>query len=99
MCTIGASPLFGSLVNLYVLDNEISGIKTLGVCIRFGILEQGEEEFSRFDRPASFGDIELLSCEPNRVVSKMIRQRCIVAFVIRSQDDPSSEILKSQYPH
>jgi len=67
MCTVSAPPLFGSLVNLYVLDDEISGIKTLGVCIRLGILEQGEEKFSRFDRPASLGDTELLSlCTPSR---------------------------------
>jgi hypothetical protein len=79
---VSASPLLGSLVNLDVLDDKVSGIKTLGVGIRFSILEQGEQKSSRFNWPASLGDAELFPCGPDCVVSGLYRQRCKEALEI-----------------
>jgi len=58
--TVSSSPLLRSLVDLNVLDDEIAGIKTFCVCVRFGILEKTEEEFGRLDRPATLGGTECL---------------------------------------
>ncbi len=60
--TVCASALLGGLVDLNVLDNEGTGIETLGVGVGLGILEEGEEVLSRLDGPASAGDTELLAC-------------------------------------
>jgi len=59
--TIRSSPLFRSLVDLDVLDNEIAGIQTLCVCVRFGVLEETEKEFGRFDGPTTLGGTESLN--------------------------------------
>lgn len=64
MSTVGASPLLGSLVDLDVLNDEVSSIETLGVGIRFGVLQQREEEFGGLDGPAGLGDTELLAYCP-----------------------------------
>jgi hypothetical protein len=38
---------------LDVLDNEVAGVETLGIRVRFSILEQTKEEVGGLDRPAS----------------------------------------------
>ena len=58
--TVRASPLLRSLVNLNVLDDEIASIEALCVGVRFSVLEETEEEFGGFDRPAALGGTESL---------------------------------------
>lgn len=60
VCTICASPLLWSLVDLDVLDDEIAGIKALGVCIGLRILEKPEEEVGGLDGPATLGGTKRL---------------------------------------
>jgi len=59
--TVCSSTLLGCLVDLDVFDNEVSGIKTLGIRICLCILEKTEEEFGRLDWPSCARDTELLS--------------------------------------
>ena len=60
--TVCATTLLGCLVDLDVLDDQIAGIKTLGVCVGFGVLEETEEELGRLDRPAGTRDTKLFAC-------------------------------------
>lgn len=60
--TISASPLLGSLVDLDVLDDEVAGVKTLGVGVGLGVLEEIGEEFGGLDGPAGLGNTELFAC-------------------------------------
>lgn len=62
MRAVSASSLLGSLVDLDVLNDKVASVKSLGIGIGLGILEEGEEEFSRLDGPTRLGDTELLSC-------------------------------------
>lgn len=68
MSTVGSSSLLGSLVDLDVLDDEVAGVEALGVGVGLGVLQQGEEELCRLDRPASSADTGLLAyhttCQP-----------------------------------
>lgn len=61
MSAIGTTTLFGSLVNLNVLHNEIARVKALGVGVCFCVSEEAEKVFGGFDGPASERDAELLS--------------------------------------
>ena len=61
MSTICTSTLFGRLVDLDMLDNEVAGVQTLGVGVRFRILEEREEILGGLDGPAGTGDAELLA--------------------------------------
>ena len=54
--------LLRRLVDLDVLDDEIAGVEALGVGVRFGVLEQAEQELGGFDGPAGLGHAELLAC-------------------------------------
>ena len=45
MGAVCTSSLFGSLIDLDVLDDEVGCIEALGVCVRFGVLQQADEEF------------------------------------------------------
>lgn len=71
MRTVSTSPLVRSLVDLDVLDDEVTGVETLGIGIGFGVLEQREEELCGLDGPASLGDTELFAysvqstCQPS----------------------------------
>ena len=60
--TVCAPPLLGGLVNLDVLDDEVGGVKALGIGVGLGVPQKAEKELSRLDGPASLGDAELLSC-------------------------------------
>jgi hypothetical protein len=65
--TVCAAALLGSLVDLDVLDDQVAGVKTLGVGVGLGVLEECEEVLSRLDWPACAGDTELLAltyCQP-----------------------------------
>lgn len=60
--TVCSSTLLGGLVDLDVLDDQVSGIQSLGIGVGLGVLEQIEEELGRLDGPSCAGDTELLSC-------------------------------------
>jgi hypothetical protein len=62
MGTICSSALLWCLVDLNVLDNEVSGVQSLGFGIGFGVLEKINEKFARLDGPAGLGDAKRLSC-------------------------------------
>ena len=62
MGTVRAPALLGGLVDLDVLDNQGTGVKTLGVGVGLGVLEEAKEELGRLDGPAGLGDTELLAC-------------------------------------
>lgn len=61
MSAIGTATLFGRLVNLNVLHNEVACVEALGVGVCFSVSKKTEEIFGRFDRPASKRDSKLLS--------------------------------------
>lgn len=47
-----ASTLFRSLVDLDMLNDQGAGVEAFGVGVGFGVFEQAEEEFGRFDGPS-----------------------------------------------
>lgn len=53
MCTICPAALLGRLVDLDVLDDQVSCVEAFGVGICFCIFEEANEEFGRFNWPAS----------------------------------------------
>jgi hypothetical protein len=61
MSTVCSSPLLWRLVDLDMLDNQVASVKTLGVGIGFGILDESKKELGRLDWPSSLRDTELLS--------------------------------------
>jgi hypothetical protein len=61
--TVCSSALLGGLVDLDVLDNQVAGIETLGICVCLCVLEETEEEFGGLDGPSSAGNTELLACD------------------------------------
>jgi hypothetical protein len=63
MGTVCASSLLWCLVDLDVLDDEVGCVEALGVGIRFGVLEETEEELSGLNWPAGTGDAHLLAWE------------------------------------
>ena len=66
MSAVGTSALLGSLVDLDVLDDEVAGVKTLGIGVGLSVLEQGKEELGGLDGPAGLADTELLACGRER---------------------------------
>lgn len=58
---VSTAALLGGLVDLDVLDDKVGGIKTLGVGVGLGVLEERKEELGRLDGPAGLGDTELLA--------------------------------------
>jgi hypothetical protein len=60
--TVSAAAALGSLVNLDALDNQSTGVETLGVSVGLGVLEEVDQELGGLDGPAGLGDTELLAC-------------------------------------
>ncbi len=60
--TVCAATLLRSLVDLDVLDDQVAGVKTLGVGIGFSVLEETEDKFGRLDGPSCAGNTERLAC-------------------------------------
>jgi hypothetical protein len=60
--TVGTSATLGGLVDLNVLDDEVAGVKTLGIGVGLSVLQQTEQLLSGLDGPASLGDTECLAC-------------------------------------
>jgi hypothetical protein len=59
--TVGTSAALGSLVDLDVLDNEVAGVKALGVGVGLGVLQKVKEELGGLNGPAGTGNTPLLS--------------------------------------
>lgn len=59
--TVCPSALLGGLVDLDVLDNQGTGVETLGVGVGLSVLEETEEELGGLNGPSSLGDTELLA--------------------------------------
>lgn len=85
MSTVGASATLGGLVDLNVLDDEVAGVKTLGVGVGLGVLQQSEQLLSRLDGPASLGDTECLACIPLELfhfkIQQPTRQNSVVCHI------------------
>ena len=56
--TVCPAALLGGLVDLDVLDDQVAGVKTLGVGVGLGVLEEREKELSALHGPAGLGDTE-----------------------------------------
>lgn len=68
--TVSSSALLGGLVDLDVLDDQGTGIKTLGVGIGLGVLQELEQELGGLHGPPGAGDtksLAYLSCRQLRV--------------------------------
>ena len=61
MGTVSPAALLGGLVDLDVLDDQVAGVKTLGVGVGLGVLEEREKELSALGGPAGLGDTESLA--------------------------------------
>lgn len=62
MSTIRSTTLLWSLVDLDMLDNEITRVKTLGIGIGFGVVQEVQEELGGFNGPPSSCDAECFAC-------------------------------------
>ena len=60
--TICSPTLFGGLVDLDVLDEEIAGVETFSIGVGFGVLEEVEEEGGGLLGVAGSGDAHCFSC-------------------------------------
>lgn len=63
MSAVCSSTLLGGLVDLDVLDDQVAGIETLGICVCLGVLEETQKELSGLDWPSGARDTELLACK------------------------------------
>lgn len=59
--TVCPSSLLWGLVDLDVLDDQVSSIKTLGIGIGLSVLEQTEQELGALNWPSGARDTKLLS--------------------------------------
>lgn len=84
MSTVGAAAALGSLVDLDVLDNQVSSVETLAISVGLGVLQKVNEELGGLDGPASLADTPLLAWsetvsqsipEPNPTLN-IRQQRC-----------------------
>jgi hypothetical protein len=60
--TVCPTTLLGSLVDLDVLDDQVTGVEALGISVGLGVLQQTEEELGRLDGPPGARDTESLAC-------------------------------------
>lgn len=61
MGTVSSSALLGGLVDLDVLDDKGAGVKTLGIGVGLGVLQELQEELGGLDGPSGTGDTPLLA--------------------------------------
>lgn len=59
--TVCPPALLGGLVDLDVLDDQVAGVKTLGIGVGLGVLEKTEKELGGLGGPAGLGNTELLA--------------------------------------
>ena len=84
MSTVCTTALFGRLVDLDMLHDQVAGVEAFGVCVGFGVLEETEEELGGLFGPAGLGDAELfawavLKCQHRIQLSFTtfnVKQRC-----------------------
>lgn len=62
MGAVGAAALLGGLVDLNVLDNQVTGVETLSIGVGLGVLEETEKELGGLGGPAGTGNTPLLAC-------------------------------------
>jgi hypothetical protein len=43
--TVCSAALLGCLVDLDVLNDQVAGVETLGICVCFGVLEETQQKF------------------------------------------------------
>ena len=60
--TVCPAALLRGLVDLDVLDDQIASVKTLGIGVGLGVLQEVKQELGRLDGPPSLGNAELLAC-------------------------------------
>lgn len=60
--TVSSSALLGGLVDLDVLDDQGTGVETLGIGVGLGVLQELQEKLGGLDGPAGTGDTPLLAC-------------------------------------
>jgi hypothetical protein len=75
--TVCPAALLGGLVDLDVLDDQVAGVKTLGVGVGLGVLEEREKELSALGGPAGLGDTESLAF---RIRISIRMSQCLLAF-------------------
>lgn len=92
MGTVGTTALLGCLIDLDVLDDQVAGVEAFGVRVRFGVLEEAEEELGGLFRPAGFGDAELFTC------AIFQSQYCLQTSCKRDSDAELSEAQESVFP-
>jgi hypothetical protein len=80
--TVCAAALLGGLVDLDVLDDQVGGVKTLGVGVGLGVLEEREDELGRLDGPAGLGDTELLAFGMYQYVCSLFPGGCSIPICI-----------------
>lgn len=73
MGTVSSSALLGGLVDLDVLDDKGAGVKTLGVGVGLGVLQELQEELGGLDGPSGTRDTPLLACTSYSVSLTSIR--------------------------
>lgn len=70
MGTVSSSALLGGLVDLDVLDDQGTGVETLGVGVGLGVLQELEQELGGLHGPPSAGDTPLLAYRSRRLSAK-----------------------------
>lgn len=89
--TVSSSALLGGLVDLDVLDDKGAGVKTLGIGVGLGVLQELQEELGGLDGPSGTGDTPLLAYTSCSVSLTSIRgdNRGLISTVRCPSDTPS----------
>lgn len=74
--TVSSATLLWCLVDLDVLNDQVSGIETLGIGVGLSVLQETEEELGGLDWPSSTGDTELLSYRDISISPSFFRSHC-----------------------
>lgn len=80
--TVRSPSLLGGLVDLDVLDDQGTGVETLGIGVGLSVLEKTEEELGGLDGPAGLGNTELLACS-RKIPSALVSLPHIHAYNLR----------------
>ena len=70
--SVGSTSLLWSLVDLDVLNDQVSSVKALDIGVGFGVLKESEEEFGGLDWVTGSRDTELFTCR-GRMISNLLR--------------------------
>jgi hypothetical protein len=75
--SVSTSALLGGLVDLDVLDNQVAGVKTLGIGVGLCVLQKSKEKLGRLGGPSSTGYTKLLACKESLPSAFVYLQRSI----------------------